>query len=298
MSIKYGFFNSVNHDRVYNAEDMSHYFEGLITNGIYESIGERLQVTAGGGMSVNVGTGRGMIECCWIKNDATLNLTIDAADVQLNRIDSVIVVWDLTNRSMRISIAKGINAVTPNQPAIVDTDNLKFLRVANIKINAGTNVITQSLITDLRGSAGCPWVTGLIKQVDTSQLFAQWQDACQQYYDSMTAEMTDFFTDKQAEFETWFDTLTETLTVDTYIESYRNSYAVATEGTTFDIGINQYDSSKDILFASLNGVELLQGTEYTISGTGSGAQIITSNVIKENNVMSFVVLKSKIGSST
>ena len=41
-----GFFNSINHDRVYNAEEMSNYFEGLVTSGIYEMIGGAFEVTA------------------------------------------------------------------------------------------------------------------------------------------------------------------------------------------------------------------------------------------------------------
>ena len=34
MAITSGFFNSVNDDRPYNAEQMTLYFEGLISNGI------------------------------------------------------------------------------------------------------------------------------------------------------------------------------------------------------------------------------------------------------------------------
>ena len=40
-----------------------------------------------------------------------------------------------------------------------------------------TSTITQAMITDFRTSALCGYVTGLIKQVDTSTLFAQWQAA-------------------------------------------------------------------------------------------------------------------------
>ena len=39
MSFTYGFYNSKNHDRTYNAEQMSSIFDGLIEDGIYESIG-------------------------------------------------------------------------------------------------------------------------------------------------------------------------------------------------------------------------------------------------------------------
>ena len=63
MSVTYGFFNSVNGDRVYNADQMSEYFNELVSNGVYESVGGALQVVPNTGMNVNVKTGRGIIDC-------------------------------------------------------------------------------------------------------------------------------------------------------------------------------------------------------------------------------------------
>lgn len=40
MAVTYGFFNSVNGDRKYNADQMSSYFDGLVTDGVYEKIGD------------------------------------------------------------------------------------------------------------------------------------------------------------------------------------------------------------------------------------------------------------------
>ena len=35
--IKTGFFNSINGDRGYNADDMSDYFKGLLTDGVFKN---------------------------------------------------------------------------------------------------------------------------------------------------------------------------------------------------------------------------------------------------------------------
>lgn len=70
MPVTYGFFNSVEGDRRYDADQMSNYFKGLISNGVYEGVGSALQVLAGTGMSVNVQTGRAIIDCKWINLDA------------------------------------------------------------------------------------------------------------------------------------------------------------------------------------------------------------------------------------
>lgn len=296
MSIKSGFFNSVNGDRKYNAEDMSHYFDGLITDGVFEAVDDKLQVKAGGAMTVNVATGRAMIDCHWLKNDSVYSLDIEPADVQLNRCDGIGVKLDLTNRQMSLIVYKGkLGSDAFEIPK--NTETIKYLWLATVWVKAGTTSITQSRIGDLRGGSVCPWVTGLIKQVDTSQLFAQYQEACQEYYDEMTAEMNAFFATKQAEFNAWFDTLTSELVVDTYIKKYQNSYIVNSETKELSIGISEYDSAKDILSVNINGVLFVEGVEYTISGTGAAAKIVLNNTIKADNRITFVVLKSKIGSS-
>ena len=51
MAITYGFFNAIKqsdgtYDRMYNADQMSTYFEGLISDGIYESVDDGMQVLA------------------------------------------------------------------------------------------------------------------------------------------------------------------------------------------------------------------------------------------------------------
>ena len=58
MSVTCGFFNSSNGDRKYNADQMSSYFEGLVSDGVYENVGDALIVKAGDGMQVIVGEGR------------------------------------------------------------------------------------------------------------------------------------------------------------------------------------------------------------------------------------------------
>ena len=69
-----GFFNSVNGDRAYNAEQMSRIFEGLITDGVYESVGNKLAVQPNGGMAIQIATGRGWFNKHWVNNDSEYTL--------------------------------------------------------------------------------------------------------------------------------------------------------------------------------------------------------------------------------
>lgn len=247
MAITSGFFNSVDGDRKYNAEQIGNYFEGLISNGVFENVGDKMVVTAGEGMLITVGTGRAMINCHWIKNDAPESLVIDPSDVQLNRKDSVVLKLDLTQSGRKISIyvKKGTPASTPASPKLTRTPTVYELCLAYVSVNAKATSIKQSDITDCRGTFLCGYVTGLIKQVDTSDLFLQYQAA----------------------FNEWFSTLTETLHVDTSINKYQWSGKVTDASgyvASMPIGIPEYEAG-DVVLIHVGGVLLVEGTEFTIA---------------------------------
>lgn len=246
MAVTYGFFNSVEGDRKYNAEDMSHYFEGLVSNGVYENVGNKLAVTADNNdMSVNVGTGRALIDCHWIKNDESLRLEIDSQDEE-TRSDYIVIKLDLNEsaRKMTIEVSKNI------MPS--DSAYIKYLILAKVNIEPGATKINQVNIEDLRGTSRCLYVTGLIKQLDTSDLFLQWQA---------------FMEQKAEAFNDWYNSLTETLIVDTYIQKYQNSYIITSTQESdrrYPIGIPEYAPNKDVLFVYVDGVTLVEGVDFIL----------------------------------
>lgn len=296
MAVTSGFFDSVDGDRLYNAAQMSNYFEGIVGNGIFENVGNKMIVTAGDGMSVNVGTGRAMINCRWIKNDSVTALDIGAADVQLHRIDAVVLRLDLSDdsRAITIAIKKGTLASTPKPPSITRTESIYELCLAYVSVRAKAAQIKQSDISDQRtNSRLCGYVTGLIDQVDTSELFLQYQTAFTDYYNTMTAQFNAYMAEKQATFEQWYSDLTESLHVDTSVVKYQNSVTTTGTTTAISVGIPEYETG-DILLTFANGV-LLDDTEYSISGSGDTAKITLVNDIKGDNVITFIVIKGIIG---
>lgn len=58
MAQRFGFFDSINKDRRYNATDMGRMFDGLIRDGIYMSYLEAFAVQPAGQMTVWVRPGR------------------------------------------------------------------------------------------------------------------------------------------------------------------------------------------------------------------------------------------------
>lgn len=287
MAISSGFFNSVDGDRKYNSEEITTYFEGLVSDGVYANVGEAFQVLASGsGLDVTVGTGRALVKTHWIKNDARLPLTLAAADVQYDRIDAIVLRCDLSDgaRSLTVEVKAGTPAAAAAAPEMLNTQLVKEMPLAFIKIPSGATTITQANITDTRPSTACGWVTGLVEQVDTGKLFLQFQTA----YEYNLAQMQAWKEQQQAAFEAWFGTLTDSLHVDTSLVKYEYSYTTTTTTTALPI-IEQYESG-DILLVHIGGVMFTED-EYEISG----GWLNLNKSIRAGNVITQILIKSVVG---
>ena len=321
--LTYGFFNSLNGDRVYNADQMSSMFEGLISDGVFESVGNKLQVTAGSGMNVNVGTGRAFLENRWCRNDAIVSVAINSANVTLPRWTAVVLRKNVTNKNIVLATVDGEAAETPEKPSITRSGDVYELCLAYVYVEANATAITQVDITDTRSDTSvCGWVTGLIEQVDTSTLFAQWEAAYQQGIEDIESaeaslegiinawaedfedEMEDWEASMKTAFDAWLDTLTEELNVNTYVEDYYKT-ASFTSGTTHTVTLDMANytyAAEDVITVWINGLIAIAGTDYTIDTTGA-APVLTFTQFKAANTnepYSIVVqvIKSRIGFSS
>ena len=70
MAVTYGFYDSLNHDRLYNAQQMSAIFDGVINDGVFMSVGNQFHTVAGTGMQAIVTSGRAWLDSTWTLNDA------------------------------------------------------------------------------------------------------------------------------------------------------------------------------------------------------------------------------------
>ena len=194
-----GFFNSVNGDRLYNADQMSRIFEGLITDGVYESVANKLAVQPNSGMTIQIATGRGWFGRHWVNNDSEYKLTVDQSDVILNRYVAVVIKVDDTDavRDAVPYLKYSDFATTPAKPTMTRTETVKEYCLAYIYIKAGATAITASDIEDTRQDTNlCGWVTGLIDQItpDTlytqfTALFNEWFSGLQDLIDENTETM-------------------------------------------------------------------------------------------------------------
>lgn len=195
MAVTYGFFNSmlVNgmQDRRYNADQMSTYFKGLISDGVYQNVGGGLQVKAGEGMLVQVMTGRGVFDSRWLENDSILDIPLEPSHVTLNRYTAVVVRVDYNERTVSILAKDGETASAPVKPAIARTESVKEYCLAYVYVGRGVTDISQSAVTDTRpDNALCGFVTGLVEQIQTTDLFAQYDAAFDEWFETIEGKLS------------------------------------------------------------------------------------------------------------
>lgn len=276
MAITSGFYNSVNGDRKYYAEQVNTFFEGLVSGGVYESVGGALRVVASDGMNVLVSTGKlADTGGRWLRNDSEFNLTIENSDVLLNRYDAIIAKIDSSpgTRGASIYVKTGEFATDPVKPTIERSDYVEEYCLAYVYVGKGVTAINQENITDARTDRTvCGFVYGLIDQVDTTEIFSQYNDA----------------------FYTWFSSVKSDLASATLIRSYSSNYTTSQDGETIiPINIPQFNRNLDIFQAYINGLRLIPGVDYTIN---NNSNITLTRDVDAGTEIAFEVYKSVDGS--
>ncbi len=202
MSVTSGFFNSLNGDRRYNAEQMSDIFNGIINDGVFANIGTAFGVKASTGNIVTVGIGRAWFNSTWLLNDAILPITADASEVLLDRIDAVVIEINRDNsvRGGSIKIIKGSPESSPTKPTMINTTYVNQYPLAYIYRKAGSSEITQANLTNAIGTSSCPYVTGILQVQNIDNIVAQWQ-----------AQWNGWTEYNQLNFNTWINSLKDIL---------------------------------------------------------------------------------------
>lgn len=171
------FFNSVNGDRRYLAEEFAEYFHQFLTNGVYHTnfIPTLAVKTNGTDMNVIVEPGMALINGYMYKNTTDKKLQIDAADPILNRIDRIVVRMDRNQevRNITAQVVKGTPAPLPVAPALTRDNYIHEISLAQIYITKGATYIGEDNVTDERLNED---VCGLVRSLITDS-FAVVTDA-------------------------------------------------------------------------------------------------------------------------
>lgn len=239
MSVTYGFYNALNHDRRYDAIQMSSIFDGIVRDGIFMSIGDCMVVKEEDGMLITVGIGRAWFNHTWTLNDALLPLEVPQSEVILNRIDAVVLEVNAEQavRANTIKIVKGTPASNPARPTLINTATVHQYPLAYISVRAGVTSIRQANITNMVGTSATPYVTGILDTVNIDNLIAQWKDQWQEFFENQTEDMENtnqfwkdtwnqYFADQSARWEDYYQTHTAEINAafQSWVEQWQQFY--------------------------------------------------------------------------
>lgn len=302
FAVNCGFFDAVNSDRTYSADDMNKPYSRVIANGVFATPSgtpstDLQVVSAGNGMQITIQSGQGIFGGKWFENQSSILITVPNNTAINPRMDSVIVQVDkrVSGRVGNIVYRTGTPGASAPVPEINTIANVIEYRIANIYVAPSANTINNDAITDLRGSSSCPWVTSLIQQVDTSTLWNQFNAAYQAQYEQYDTDYENYVEEQREAWEQFLNNLTSELTVSTNVVKLKSVYVSQSTVTTVPINIPSFNSNTDILLVFINGLEAAEDVKYTLNSNGTSINLKAS--ITAGQTVTFIVFKSVISAN-
>ena len=279
-------------DLKYYYNQFSEYFSKFFGNGVYYNPDNCLKVIANGGMSVLVKAGWAFIKGFWYELDEDMALTVPANSTAYERVDSIMLRWSLSNRT--ITLVYLTDTVTPTR-----NDTIFDLKIAEIIVGAGVAELLGSAITDTRTNQEvCGIVRGLeADAIDTEDLFAQYDAIFNEWFDSVKDQVTgdlairlqmeftqlnqnveDYYANTQQQIDDYNEQYTETLNSATaLVEDYVDKdYVIAEQDFVFTNRVCVIQDAKvtansliDVYFTAATMVAAEDAKIYVDSGAGT-----------------------------
>lgn len=199
-----GFFNSDGTEtgtRKYSAEDFSKIFDGMITDGVFASIGDCLVVKASSENTVNIGTGKCWFNHTWTLNSNILPITCNPAHDNLDRIDAIVLEVNHSLRDNSFKYIEGTASGNPAKPTLENTELVHQHALCYINRPAGSTAITQANIENVVGTAQTPFVTAILQTVSLDTLLGQWQAQLNEFIAERQSEVDLFISANEAEYD-------------------------------------------------------------------------------------------------
>lgn len=206
MAVTYGFYNSQNGDRKYDAVQFGEIFDGIINDGVYQSIGSAFLVKPTAGTSVSVGTGRAWFNHTWIKNDSEFQVLLNSAHPIYDRIDTIVFDINSVSRINSITVVQGEPAETPVKPQI-GTGSSKQYPIAYVTVKKAATSIAVSDINYVVGTKDCPFVTGPLTVMTMERFVEAWSSEWNDWMSNAKNEYSSSLALSKSQFEAWFRTM-------------------------------------------------------------------------------------------
>lgn len=196
MAEKSGFFNAREteegtYDREYDAEQFAEYFANFVSNGVYVNPANQLKVvfndSPGKPFVVVVRKGKAYIDGYWYELTEDMEVTISANTKSYAIKDVICCTLDKTERKVSIILKEDVTSDMP-----VNNNIQHDLVLSTVLVQPNAPKLNAEDITDKRpDKTYCGFVIGLIDQIDTTELFQQYDDAFQEWFNEMKDQLTE-----------------------------------------------------------------------------------------------------------
>lgn len=302
------------YDRAISSQPLKNLIHRLFSDGILPDISTNLQVVAGeSGMTVTVKVGFCIIQGGLKLEENERTLSIQAADSNYSRIDSVIMRWNdnVDYRECDLYVIQGTAAANPVRPELTREGGIYELGLADILIPAQSTTISNERITDTRYESARCGVISSISEFDTTFIYNQVQSDLATFQSGAESDFTTWATNQQSAYEewifnaesafgnwendekdaflAWFATLQDILDENVAGHLQNEIDGLDNRLTTVEGTIGGYDSQISGLGDRMTAVEGDVGTLQTSMGTAQGdisaLQTATANNTEELRVI-------------
>lgn len=195
MAEKSGFFNAREaedgtYDREYDAEQFAEYFANFISNGVYANPANQLKVVFDDSPSkpfvVIVRKGKAYIDGYWYELTEDMEITIPVNTKAYIVKDVIRCTLDKAERKVSIVLEEDVISDHPT-----NNNNRHDLILSTIIVQPNASKLNAEDITDKRpDKTYCGFVTGVIDQIDTTELFQQYDETFQIWFNEMKGQLS------------------------------------------------------------------------------------------------------------
>lgn len=167
------FFDSDNGDRKYGSTYWADYFSSFIENGIFVKTGSELSMNLSpyGDRAFILRPGKAFINGYGYNNDSDKSIEIPEPHATLNRIDSIVIQWNLSERQIRAKLRSSTPSENPTPVTPVRNAEIWELVVAEIYVGKGNSQLNITSYKDKRYDTNvCGIVTSVGQPIDTAKL--------------------------------------------------------------------------------------------------------------------------------
>lgn len=276
MAEKSGFFNAREaedgtYDREYDAEQFAEYFANFISNGVYANPANQLKVVFDDSPNkpfvVIVRKGKAYIDGYWYELTEDMEITVPVNTKAYIVKDVIRCILDKAERKVSIVLEEDVTSDYP-----VNNKTRHDLVLSTIIVQPNASKLNAEDITDRRpDKTYCGFVTGVIDQIDTTELFQQYDDAFKIWFDEMKDQLS---TDAAGNLQTQIGLLRnlKTIVKDSVVNAINSLYD-STIGKTLKT-LEEVSSNTEqgyyvdaLAVAELNRKEILYDTAITADGT-------------------------------